>query len=125
MGDARASRAIARARAGLAPAGRADQSSRSRVAGLVRTIFARLSRRDPDDFARPRISQLTRWIDRRDRTQTAPSLSRKLGQLHRTKRSARSATAGGLQEPAERDRFAPVVRRSLSGQGEQSFPSAE
>src|ERR1700676_2363680 len=98
MGDARAARSPARARAGLAPAGRADQSSRSRVARLVRTILTRISRRDSYDLARPRVSESIGRVDRRDRAPAAPALSWQLGQLRRTKSGARSATAGRLQE---------------------------
>ena len=66
-----------------------------------------------------------RRIHRRDRAIEAAALSRQLGQLRRAESGARRAAALRLQEPAEGDRVAPAICRSLSGQGEQGVAGAE
>ena len=53
------------------------------------------------------------------------SLSRQLGQLRRTEGRARRTTALRLQESAEGDRVAAIVRRSLPRQGQQGVAGAE
>src|SRR2546428_6582834 len=65
LGDARAPGAVARAGARPADARRTDEPPRPRGIALVPGLSEELSRRDPDDFARPRVPQPTRWQHRR------------------------------------------------------------
>ncbi len=85
----------------------------------------KLSGRDPDDLARPRISERARRQHRRDRASEAAPLPRQLGQLCRTKSRARRTAARDLQESAEGNRRPPAIRRPLSRQGKQGLAGAE
>ncbi len=125
LGHARASGALARAGAGSVAPGRADEPSRSRIARLVPGIPGELSRRDSHDLARPRVPESARRFHHRDRASAAESLSGELGQLRRAKGGARRAAALRLQEPAEGDRVAATLCRSVPGQGEQGVAGAE
>src|SRR5438270_549662 len=122
---ARASRAVARDGTRSSSARRTDEPSRSRIAPMVPGIFKELSGRDCHDLARSRIPESTGREHRRDFPFEARSLSRQLGQLRRTESRARRTATRRLQESAERNRIAPVVRRSIPGKGEQSVASAE
>src|SRR5438552_12315499 len=92
---------------------------------MVSRVPENLSRRDRYDLTRSRIPESIGREHCRDRALKARPLSRQLGQLRRTESGARSTTALGLQESAERNRVASALRRSLPGQGEQSVASAE
>src|SRR5437016_1953087 len=125
MDHARSSRAVARYATRPPSSRRTDESSRSRIASMVSGIFKELSGRDCYDLARPRIFESAGRQHRRDRARETGALSGRLGQLYRAESSARRTTARRLQKPAERNRVAAIVCRSISRQGQQSIASTE
>src|SRR5437016_6366124 len=92
---------------------------------MVPGIFKELSGRDCNDLARSRMFESAGREHRRDFPFEARSLPRQLGQLRRTESRTRRTATRRLQESTERNRVAPVIRRSIPGQGEQSVASAE
>src|SRR5207247_4855316 len=97
----------------------------SRIASMVPGISTNLSGRDCHDLARSRIFESTCRQHRRDRALETGALSGRLGQLYRAESGARRTTARRLQKPAERNRGAAIVCRSISRQGKQSIASTE
>ena len=89
LDHARASRAVACSGARSPPARRADESSRSRIARLVSGASAAISRRDPHDLARPRVSQSARRFHCRDFAATSQSATAAIGTITYREKAAR------------------------------------
>ncbi len=125
LGHARAPRAAAHAGAGSADARRADEPPRPRSVALVPGLSERLSRRDPDDLARPGVPEPTHREHRRDQPRPAATLPGQLRQLPRPARRPPRTATRRLQGPAARDREPATVRRPFPRQGQPRQPGAE